>query len=205
MEGKHGVPQVAPKPDTTTGEPRPPRAPVITTWPNEGKTDPTTAKYPPAPEGEGPILEWYQGEGNEMVKGGFALSVLVVIFGCIIDWGLYWMATWWLWLFVIWPPIVFYFLGRSGGYSAGADWFATRTKGYVKLYELKSVKVEYTAGGESVGIELTDVHGGFAGASLRQLQRKRALWDLVYNGIAHSVLKGTATANEQALDKLQLR
>ena len=38
------MPQVAPKPDTTTGEPRPPRAPVITTWPNEGKTDPAKAE-----------------------------------------------------------------------------------------------------------------------------------------------------------------
>lgn len=108
-------------------------------------------------------------------------------------------------MFIVWPPIVFYFLGHSGGYSAGADWLATHRKGYVKLYELSSVKVEHTAGGQSLDISLTDIHGGFAGASLRQLQRKRALWDLVYNGIAYSVLHGPAIANDKALDKLQLR
>ncbi|SFS55665.1 hypothetical protein [Saccharopolyspora flava] len=199
------MPQVSPKPDVLTGEPRPPQAPVITTWKTEGKTDRARAKFPPAPEGEGPILEWYQAEGSEAVKAGSALSVLGILYLCLRDWGISWMATWWLWLFIIWPPIVFYFLGRSGGYSAGADWLATTNKTYVKLYELKTVKVSYTAGGQSIAIELTDVHGGFAGASLRQLQRRRALWDLVYNGIAHSVLHGTATANEQALTKLQLR
>ncbi len=199
------MPQVAPKPDSVTGEPRPPQAPVITTWKDEGKTDPAEAKFPPAPEGEGPVLEWYQGPENEMLKAGFALSVLVVAFLCLVDWGFSWMSTWWLWLFAVWPPIVFYFLGRSGGYSAGAEWFATRRQSYVRLYELKSVKVDYTAGGQSISLELTDIHGGFAGASLRQLQRKRALWDLVYNGIAYSVLQGPATANSLALDKLKLR
>lgn len=205
MEGGRGVPQVAPKPDTTTGEPRPPRAPVLTTWKTEGKTNPARAKFPPAPAGEGPLLEWYQATQSEAVKAGFALTALGVIFLCLLDWGFAWMATWWLWLCIVWPPIVFYFLGRSSGFSAGADWFATSEKSYVRLYELKTVKLEYQAGGQSIGIELTDVHGGYAGAPLRQLQRKRALWDLVYNGIAHSVLKGAATANEQALDKLELR
>lgn len=75
----------------------------------------------------------------------------------------------------------------------------------MELYELKSVKLEYQAGGQSIGVELTDIHGGYAGASLNELQRKRALWDLVYNGIAYSVPQGPATANEQALTKLQLR
>ncbi|QGK71475.1 hypothetical protein GIY23_19920 [Allosaccharopolyspora coralli] len=199
------MPQVAPKPDVNTGEPRPPQAPVITTWENEGRTNRDNAKFPPAPEREGPVLEWYQGKENEMVKGGFALSVAGVIFLCILDTGFSWMSNGWLWLSIAWPPVVFYFLGRSGGYSAGAEWFATRRKGYVRLYELQSVKVDYTAGGQSISLELTDIHGGFAGASLRQLQRKRALWDLVYNGIAYSVLHGRATANNLALDKLKLR
>lgn len=199
------MPQVAPKPDKLTGEPRPPRAPVNTTWKSEGKTDPDRAQFPPAPEGEGPVLEWYQDSPTEMVKAGMFLSVLVIIFGCIVDGGFGWMATWWLWLFVIWPPILFYFLGRSEGISAGAEWFATSRKSYVRLYELSSVKLEHSAAGQSMTLELRDIHGGFAGVSLRQVQRKRALWDLVYNGIAHSVLNGRATANELALDRLGLR
>ncbi len=199
------MPKAAPKPDVTTGEPRPPQAPVITKWKTEGKTNKSRAKFPQAPKGEGPLLEWYQAEESDSTIGGIFLGLAIVGFFCIRDWGFSWMSTWWLWLFAIWPPIVSYFIGRRKGFSAGADWFATSSKTYVKLYEIRKVTVEYQAGGQSIGIELTDIHGGFAGASLRQLQRKRALWDLVYNGIVYSVHQGPATANNLALDKLQLR
>lgn len=40
--------------------------------------------------------------------------------------------------------------------------------------------------------ELHDQHGGFAGVGLRHVQQNQALWDLVYNGIAYSVLHGPA-------------
>ncbi|MEU6131115.1 hypothetical protein ABZ805_18245 [Saccharopolyspora sp. NPDC047091] len=52
---------------------------------------------------------------------------------------------------------------------------------------------------------LTDGYGGSARAPLHQIQRNRALWDLVYNGIAHSVHRGPATATGRALDLLKLR
>ncbi|MCA1186901.1 MULTISPECIES: hypothetical protein [unclassified Saccharopolyspora] len=170
-----------------------------------GKTHEDKAEFPPAPEGEGPLLEWYQAEDADHLVGGVVLGMFIAIFLCLLDSGFSWMSTWWLWLFVIWPPIVFHFLGRRSGYSAGADWLATDQKHYVKLYELKKITVEYQAGGQSIGIELTDADDRCVGAPLRQLQRNRAFWDLVYNGIVHSVNSGTATANELALDKLQLR
>lgn len=88
------MPQVAPKPDVNTGEPRPPQAPVITTWENEGRTDRASAKFPPAPEGEGPVLEWYQQTEFGLFKGGCALSFLLVVFLCILDGGFSWMSTW---------------------------------------------------------------------------------------------------------------
>lgn len=87
------MPQVAPRPDPEAGEPRPPCAPVVTTWKTDGKTSRGSANTPPAPYGEGPMLEWYQAEGNEMLKGGFALSFLIIVFGCLKDWGFSWMAT----------------------------------------------------------------------------------------------------------------
>ncbi|WP_258347914.1 hypothetical protein [Saccharopolyspora gregorii] len=178
---------------------------MITTWKTAGKTHADKAEFPPAPEGEGPLLEWYQAEDADHTVGGVVLGASIVVFLCILDWGFSWMSTWWLWAFAIWPPIAAYFIGRSEGFSAGAEWFATSRKAHVKLYELTKIKVEYQAGGQSIGIELTDADDRCVGAPLRQLQRNRALWDLVYNGIVHSVHDGSATANQLALDKLQLR
>ncbi len=87
------MPQVAPKPDSITGEPRPPQAPVITIWRDEGRTDRKSAKFPPPPDAEGPVLEWYQAPRGEHLKGGFALSAAIIVFGCLLDWGFSWMST----------------------------------------------------------------------------------------------------------------
>lgn len=192
-------------PDKKTGEPRPHRAPVAVTSQHRGKTNPKRAQFPSAPPGEGPVLEWYQATNDTGVKAGLFASFLVFAFLCLKDWGFDWVTTWGLWVFVIIPIPAFYFYVRSGGFSAGADWFATSKKTYVKLYELTKVTVTNSVGVQPWGLELQDKHGGFAGVSLREVQQNRELWDLVYNGIAHSVLRGAATANEQALDKLQLR
>lgn len=199
------MPQVAPKPDPATGEPRPPRAPTNVAAQSAGKTDAQRARFPSAPAGEGKVLEWYQQTNDTGVKAGFFASVLVVGFLCLKDWGVSWMSSWVLWMFVLVPVPVFYLYGRAGGVSAGADWFASSKKTYVKLYELSSVTVTESVGVQPWNLELRDKHGGYAGASLRELQQNRALWDLVYNGIAHSVLRGPATANDKALEKLQLR
>lgn len=151
------------------------------------------------------MLEWYQQTNDTGVKAGLFASFLVIVFLSLKDWGFDWITTWSLWIFVIIPVPAFYFYVRSGGFSVGADWFATSDKTYVKLYELTKVTVTNSVGVQPWGLELHDKHGGFAGVSLREVQQNRELWDLVYNGIAYSVLQGPATANEQALDMLKLR
>lgn len=123
---------------------------------------------------------------------------------CLRDWGISWMSTWWLWLFIAWPPFVFYFIGKSVGISAGADWFAVKT-GYVETYELAQVKVVGTSGGLAWDLELKDKQGNELSINLREIQTNRDLWDLVYNGIVHSVQRGSAKTNTRALDKLKLR
>lgn len=132
------------------------------------------------------------------------MSVILIGFGTLRDWGIDWMSTWWLWLFVIWPPFVFYFIGRSVGISAGADWFAVKN-GYVDTYELTEVKVVGTSGGLAWDLELQDKSGNELSINLREIQTNRDLWDLVYNGIVYSVHRGSAKTNPHALDKLKLR
>jgi hypothetical protein len=39
----------------------------------------------------------------------------------------------------------------------------------------------------------------------KELQANQALWDLVYNGILYSVQRGSAKADQRAIDKLKLR
>lgn len=151
------------------------------------------------------MLEWYQQTNDTGIKAGLFASFLVVGFLCLKDWGMSWMSSWVLWMFVLVPIPVFYLYGRAGGLSAGADWFASSRKTYVKLYELSSVTVTESVGVQPWQLELRDKYGGYAGTTLREVQQNRALWDLVYNGIAYSVLHGLATANDKALDKLQLR
>mgnify|MGYP001297137917 CR=1 FL=1 len=199
------MPQIAPKPDPETGEPRPPRAPLNVTPKSRGKTNPQRAQVPAAPAGEGPVLEWYQESSRDSILTGLLGSLVIAAFGTLKDGGFGWMDSWGLWFFVLLPIPVFYLYGRKGGFSAGAEWFATSEKTHVRLYELTEVTVNNPAGLQSWGLELHDEHGGSASVSLRELQQNQALWDLVYNGIAHSVLRGAATANERALEMLKLR
>ncbi|GAB2669161.1 hypothetical protein GCM10027271_31240 [Saccharopolyspora gloriosae] len=198
------MPEIAPKPNSLTGNPRPPRAPVSADYSGDVKNDPDRADYPAAPEGHGPVLEWHQGRASTSILGGFFLLLILFLFMCLRDWGISWMSTWWLWLFIAWPPFVFYFIGKSVGISAGADWFAVKT-GYVETYELAQVKVVGTSGGLAWDLELKDKQGNELSINLREIQTNRDLWDLVYNGIVHSVQRGSAKTNTRALDKLKLR
>lgn len=138
------------------------------------------------------------------VIGGFFVSILIFAFGCLRDWGFSWMWTMpALWIFVAAPPVLWYFLGRRTGISAGADWFAVKG-GHVDVYELTKVRIVGTSGGLSWDLELADRKGTELSINLREIQANRDLWDLVYNGIAHSVNRGAKT-NPKALDKLELR
>lgn len=71
---------------------------------------------------------------------------------------------------------------------------------WVDLYELKRVHAHY--GGTTFHLELSDKDIGFA-RSFQELQQDQRIWDLVYNGILHSVANG-ATVSKQAIGILQL-
>lgn len=135
---------------------------------------------------------------------GALMSAIIFVFLCFRDWGIEWTATWWLWLFVIWPPIVFYFIGRRTGISAGADWFAVKG-GHVDTYQLTEVKVTGASGGLAWDLDLKDKNSNELSINLREIQTNRELWDLVYNGILYSVQHASAKTNSHAIDKLKLR
>ncbi|WP_344447696.1 hypothetical protein, partial [Kitasatospora nipponensis] len=86
--------------------------------------------------------------------------------------------------------------------SAGADWLAVPDKDYVKTYELTKATVHVD--GVAHVIQMVDSSGRSARPRVDDLQANHRLWDLVYNGILHSVHVGGAETNKRARDYLLL-
>jgi hypothetical protein len=110
---------------------------------------------------------------------GFIFVAMTLIAG-----GLSWMTGWVFWLIVLAGPVGIFCAARSRWIAAGAEWFAANT-GWVRIYEL--TKVELAGSGVSPRLYLTDTAGRVAHAGLREMQANSRLWDLVYNGIIHSI------------------
>jgi hypothetical protein len=75
------------------------------------------------------------------------------------------------------------------------DWLRGR-KQWVRTYEL--VKVRSYPSFSGGWIRLEDRDGRTLGLDHTTLQQDRRLWDLVYNGILHSVIAGGAETNGAA-------
>ncbi|MBE9376553.1 hypothetical protein IQ251_19050 [Saccharopolyspora sp. HNM0983] len=163
--------------------------------------DPDQAQCPSPAEGERPRLEWYQRSPKDSVVTGLWVAAALAVVMTVALWGFAWVGLWYMWLILLAQPVFFYFRGRQPGFSAGADWFARSDKSRVRTYELAEVKVSGTMG--SGDLEMRDEHGGYVLLSLLEIQYNRDLWDLVYNGIVHSVASG-AGANARTMSKLHL-
>lgn len=196
------ISNLPPKPDIQTGEPRPPHGPLEPGRNRSGeRRQGGERKVPQPPAGEGPLLEWYYPDRAGRIVAGLFVSFLCLIVYVLKDWGFSWVANPWLWLVAAPWPFVFLLIGKSARMSAGADWLACG-KGFVKTYELKSVKV--TVGGAAHYLEIKDHHGKGIYTQINELQQNHELWDLVYNGILHSVYVGKAETNKRAWDYLSL-
>lgn len=196
------IPNLPPMPNPVTGEPRPPAAPVVdSSSANTNNRASSRGKAPRTPEGESPALEWYYPTRAIRVAAGLVCSALgVVVY--VLRSGFGWVGNVWLWLLLAAPPLVFLFLGRRGKTAAGADWLATSDKGYVKIYRLTEVTVHVD--GIAHMLQLLDDQGGSLRAQISDLEANHKLWDLVYNGILHSVHVGEAETNKRAREYLQL-
>src|SRR5207249_2037980 len=89
---------------------------------------------------------------------------------------------------------------RRAFYAAGADWVRNR-KEWVKTYELTEIEMHLHRAG--IELFLKDGSGRSFSSRLADLQANRDLWDLVYNGIRHSLANG-AKANSYARNALKL-
>lgn len=192
-----------PKPDPRSGDPRPPHAPLERDWSGpEDKHKNGASKVPRPPEGEGPMLEWFCAAPGRGVHFIVILLVIFIGFLTVRDGGFGWATNWVLWAIMA-PFVVFvWFANRNTRMSAGADWLCYGKKSFIKTYELTEVKA--TTGGAARYLELKDRQGNALSVQLNDVQLNRELWDLVYNGILHSVYIHGAETNQLAKDFLGL-
>jgi hypothetical protein len=103
-----------------------------------------------------------------------------------------WTEIWYVWAIVGIGAALVYGAQRRTKVSGGTNWLKLR-RAWVRTYDLTKV----TAHSTPVGIELrfTDQGGRELSVISDEIQRDRYLWDLVYNGIVHSVIAGGAETN----------
>lgn len=194
------VPELPPRPDPQSGAPRPPRAPTEGAESNEKKQLLHPRRVLSGPTDAGPVLEWDYVDGRTQRWVFGILLVLLLVLATLKYGGFEWVSVWWLWIAL--PGLAFLasLFARGHKLSAGADWLNCRG-GTVYTYQLTKVEMTSHAGG--YGLELADDHGGTASADVALIQVNEDLWDLVYNGILHSVAGG-AEVNRLAVERLRL-
>lgn len=189
--------ELPPRPDPTTGEPRPPRAPGLLHQRSAKQqerarvTDPSKAPAPPA--GEGPLLTWFKNSRREAllitawVLPAFPIGV-TVLQGFSIEWMKYWQP----WVVLPLIMLAIYSVQRTVECSVGAEWLQVG-KTWVRLYELTKITAKHRS--SAIHIDFEDSAGREVLVQADDLQNNREMWDLVYNGILHSVIGGGATTN----------
>lgn len=213
-------PGLPPRPNPESGEPFPPHG---LGWagrdrtPEEDRSRELRLSHKPSPpEGRGPVLAWHK--SNKRGKAAlFAASMAILIVGTTFmrlagghsdpfDWMLFWQP----WLLYIAGALV---ITRPATYlvlSAGADWVQlhqitfgiTRRHRVVDLYSLEKIEADVVAGGAGLALTLQSARGTIRLVT-HDWQADRRVWDLVYNGILHSVAAG-AEVNANARGMLEL-
>lgn len=190
-----------PKPDPATGRPRPPRAPVDPGSGN-GPSETRQSHKPDPPSSQSPTLEWYKASRRRSIISGIGGFVVIGLGAGLLQGSEDWSSAWWLWLFPLAGAILIGITIRVDSCCAGADWFSNG-KAWVSTYQLTSIKITTPANYRE--LKLVDSAGRSVEIQLMTAQENQALWDLVYNGILHSVTKGDAELNALARKALKLQ
>ncbi|MGH3831930.1 MAG: hypothetical protein ACRDRS_16030, partial [Pseudonocardiaceae bacterium] len=135
-------------------------------------------------------LEWRQDSTTWAIISGLLMAGIGISVYTVDEHGFGWVSIWWLWLPLIIFGLAVYWVTSKSWLAAGATWLQNGEV-WVDVYEL--VTIDIKASGAKLNLRLTDSTGRTIGSlSLADTQRNQALWDLVYNGILHSVATGKA-------------
>ena len=138
-----------------------------------------------------------------MGAGGFG-SALLFLYTTLHFHGFNWITeirVWPAWLIILGIFPILYLSLRADQVAAGADWVQSG-KQWVRTYELTSITLKPS--GPNLMLQLIDRDGRKVRMSWSRIQDNRELWDLVYNGILHSVYLGHAEVDSGARHHLKL-
>nr|WP_245959023.1 hypothetical protein [Rhodococcus gordoniae] len=177
-----------PMPDSITGEPRPPRAPRIYHGTEYTPLDRNPRNPPDAPEHLGPVLEWLQPTVRDRYIGAFLIAAILVVYLTVINGDFRWIHWWIMWVIIPGSSLLLFFGKGNHWTAAGATWVQWHDS-WVDTYHL--TRIRFSADGPSRVLRLKDAHGNkIHSFKISEIQRNPDLWDLVYNGILHSVAFG---------------
>lgn len=177
-----------PMPDAHTGEPRPPGAPVVHGYSDGKSTKWSKTRLRRLPK-ESPALEMHYVSSLLMFTVWTVASVVIVGLIILLSGKPASLKAVLLGIGVIVVLAgLLAFIGRRKTLFAGADWVGESAGAHVKTYELVAVNV--TRDWSGYRLALRDAQGRTYDDDLRRLQASPKLWDLVYNGIQHSALRG---------------
>ncbi|WP_232284632.1 hypothetical protein [Rhodococcus sp. R1101] len=178
-----------PMPDSITGEPRPPRAPRIYHGTEYTPLERNPRNPPDAPDHLGPTLEWFQPHVREKYISAFTLMTITVAFFTISNGDLRWIHWWGAWLIITAGGWLMFRGIRNHWTAAGSTWVQCRDS-WVDTYHL--TRIRFSADGTNRVLRFKDAHGNeIHSFKISDIQGNPDLWDLVYNGILHSVAFGS--------------
>lgn len=189
-----------PRPDPATGHPRPPSAPLpdgVVTVPERTGSAPGALN---PPEGMGPALESFQPSRSVSLVAGAIGGGIVALFLVLRDGGFDWASNAGLWAPIMVVCAVLYLGVRRTMITAGSDWLMARH--WVRTYHLDAIRLDERA--RVTRLLLQDTDGRRVRVELADLCGNSKLWDLVYNGIRHSLAVGDVEVNEPAQHWLRL-
>ncbi|NHD16005.1 hypothetical protein G9447_00905 [Actinopolyspora sp. BKK1] len=139
------------------------------------------------------MLEWYRHSQCSAITGG-VIAFVIIALGITVAQGfsLAWMQFWPVWLAVVAGAFVVYGSFRSVEAAVGAEWLKVG-RAWVRLYELTEIKARHRS--NAIHLDLTDSSGRKVMVKSDDIQEDRDMWDLIYNGILHSVITGGAKTN----------
>ncbi len=190
-----------PIPDPATGEPRPPRAPRIQRGTEFTSRDRPPRNPPPPPEC-GPRLEWIQPTVRTQYTSAALTAGILAAFGTAKEGGFDWIREWWAWGLLVLFPWMMFRATKNHWTAAGAIWVQWRSS-WVDTYHL--TRIRFSADGTNQVLRLKDAHGNeIHSFKISQIQGNPDLWDLVYNGILHSVASGNCDIDAKTRRILQI-
>ncbi|MCJ0978750.1 hypothetical protein MTX35_13615 [Rhodococcus sp. ARC_M12] len=187
-------------PNPTTGEPRPPtahRGEARAHW----VTMPGDLENSVVPLEYGPALEAFEEPRREKLLQAVMLICIFLLFFIVPFRGFGWADLWFPWLVILGLPVLQYRKSLGDRVLAGARWVQQRDE-WISTYEI--TKIRSTTVGLNRASKIEDVHGNKLILVLPDAQMNPLLWNLVYNGIVHSVAYGNCDISKAARRILEI-